>query len=429
VTRLEHETYGSLFTSYRRESRITDLEGATLSDSSLFTDAFLDSRVEGERFGARGQLAGSYRYDFLEGASGDEIRISSLFVEASDRVSQRTASAGRRSQSTGGVLGRYDGGRLAQRFGDRWETALVGGFPVESPTSTGIDTDRYFAGLSLEGEGFFDLLDAQAFGIFQMADDLIDRAAVGGELRYFDAARSAFAFLDFDVHYLSVNTAQLVGSQSLTDDVSLNFLVDYRNAPLLTTSNALLGQPVASLSTLEASSSRGEIESLAEDRTADALTLSAGASWVLNDRLQLGGDFTTARLSGTPASGGVAATEGTGFEFSYFGQLIASDVLVDGDAAIAGLRYFDGSSFDVASLSLDGRFPVSQHWRVEPALVTQYRMQGGASDEIRLLPRLRLEWRRWRVDLELEAGAQWIGRLSGADEWGYLAEVGVRFDF
>jgi hypothetical protein len=427
------ESFGSAFASYRRESLVMQQDSQddqdVLADSSLFTDLFFDSRLSGERYTARTQLSGGYYYDFL-GSDASGIHLSSAFVEGNATSLGLSASLGRRSLSTGGVLGRYDGGRVVKRIGTRWEAALVSGFPVDSPTEYQVDTDRYFAGASLERERLFDVLDAEIFAIHQMVGDTIDRSAVGAELRYVQGSRSLFAYLDYDVYFTSLNIAQLSGNLQVTEHGFLHLLADYRNAPILTTSNALQGQLVSSLDDLAGLLSSSELQGLAEDRTARSLYLNLGGSYNLRENLQLAADANASHLSGTDESGGVPAFTGTGFEYSYTTQLIANGLLRRGDVSILGLRYLDGSAYDAPGLTLSSRQPLSENLRIEPRVLTEYRFRkSGVSDELLLRPGLAFEYRRWKIDLDLEGGTEWLRRTTDDDELGWYALVGLRMDY
>jgi hypothetical protein len=426
------DTDASLYASYRYESLVMqedEQRDALVTDSSLFTDLFVDSRFSGERYTARSQLSGGYYSDFLgNGSSG--IHVSNAFIEGQSTPLALTASLGRRSLSTSGVLGRYDGARVAKRWSERWETALVSGFPVDSSTQDSIDTNRYFVGGSVEGERFFGVLDAALFAIHQMVGDSIDRSAIGGELRYVEGRRSLFAYLDYDVFYNSLNIAQLSGNLQLSERAFLHGLADYRNAPILTTTNALQGQFASSVGDLQNQLGKSDVEALAEDRTAKSLFLNLGGSYDLREDLQLSADVASSYLSGTDASGGVEGFDGTGFEYNYSTQLIANALFRVGDVEIVGLRYLDGSAFDAAVLTLSSRQPFSELLRLEPRLLTEYRFRkNGIDDELVLRPGLGLEYRRWKIDIDLEGGAEWLRRESGGEELGWYGLAGVRLDY
>jgi hypothetical protein len=425
----EIDSFGSLYGAYRRESRFDAVIGEALLDSSLLVDFFGRTRLRRGELTVNGESSGGYRYDFLDDGSGQETRISSLFVDVAHNRSGLSGSLGRRSSSSGGVLGRYDGARIGYRLGERFELGLVAGLPVESPTDHGIDLERYFGGINLGFQGFADGLDGELFYVHQQIGAVVDRSAIGGEARYFNDGRFAAAFVDFDVYFQSLNIAQLLGNWQLTPRTFLNGLVDYRNSPILTTYNALVGQPVRSFDGLTSLFTSSQLRSLASDRTAHSLTLSLGGSHQLDDHLQVALDWSATDLSGTPASGGVDAIAGTGFEFAYQAQLIANGVVQPGDAIVGGVRFFDGSRADVATLTLDSRHPITPELRLNPSLRFDYRFSEDQADVTTTRPSLRVEYRFWKLMLELEGGGEWLKRIGEDNEWGYFFGVGLRHDF
>jgi tetratricopeptide (TPR) repeat protein len=427
--------FGSLYASYRRESIQLQQDNQTsdvLSDSSLFTDLYLETRASGERYTARTQLSGGY-YEDLLGSGQSGMHLSSAFLEGAALPWGLTASIGRRSLSTSGVLGRYDGGRIAKRVGDNWEAAVVSGFPVSSPSQDSIDTDRYFVGGSVERERIFGVLDASVFAMHQMVGGSIDRSAIGTELRYLDGGRSVFAYLDYDVYFNSLNIAQLSANAQVSERANLHLLADYRNAPILTTTNALQGQFASSVGELENQLSKSDIQKLAEDRTAKSLFLNAGGSFNLLGNLQLAADASAMHISGTPPSGGVPGFDGTGFEYTYSTQLIANTLMRTGDVEILGLRYLDGSAFDAATLTLSTRQPFTEFLRLEPRVLTEYRFQKNEfPNELLVRPGLGIDYRRWKLDFNVEGGAEWVqtyGNSSAGDQLGWYGLVGIRLDY
>jgi hypothetical protein len=423
-------SYGSIYLGYRRASAFREA-GEVLLDSSLYTDVYVDTRLTRETLTVRSEMSGGYRFDLRDGRSPDEARISSMFLDVDERVLGVSGSIGRLSRSTGGVLGRYDGLRLGYRPRDRWELGAVAGFPVDSPTTMEFDFDRYFGGLSLDVGALRESVDLQLFAIGQANGELLDRAAVGGELRYFQDGRMLAAYVDYDFHFQSLNVAQLVGTWRFRTETSVNLLLDYRNVPFLTKANALIGQTTRDLDELLGSFSKRELRSLAEDRTARSASVSLGISHALTERLQLAADVSISNLSGTDASGGVEATPGTGLEFSYFGQLIANDVLTRGDVGVVSLRYFDGSNVDLVSAALDGRYPITPRLLVNPRLVGEFRTSRSSSETFALRPSLRFDYRFWVLRLDSDAGLEWLRPVGSMadDQLGYFVRFGARYDF
>jgi hypothetical protein len=298
----------------------------------------------------------------------------------------------------------------------------------------GVNTTRHFAGVGLDLGTFADRWDFNLFAINQIVDDLTDRRAVGGEVRYLDATRSFFSLIDYDVFYNSLNTLLFVGNWTFPDQTRVNLSLDYRNSPVLTTTNALQGQGVEEVADLTASFSDDEIFDLASDRTARSRSATIGASRPINEMLQVSADVTVSNLSGTDASGGVVATESTGNELFYSAQLIGNGLIKEGDIAILGLRYSDTSTSDTVSLDLNSRYPITEKWRFNPRFrVSQRWNKDDDGTQFTVRPSARLEYRRTRhLRFELEGGGEWsTDRLTDQtdERQSYFVTVGYRYDF
>src|SRR6202000_1813361 len=79
-----------------------------------------------------------------------------------------------------------------------------------------------------------------------------DRQAVGFEGRRVSAWASLIGVLDYDTAYHSINTASLLGTVQLPARWNVSFDAERRNSPVLSTRNALIGQPAATVAELEA---------------------------------------------------------------------------------------------------------------------------------------------------------------------------------
>jgi hypothetical protein len=311
----------------------------------------------------------------------------------------------------------------------------VAGFPVLS-TRDQVDTNKELYGISADLGTFANAWDFNTFLIEQQVDGIVDRRAVGGEARYFDSTRSLLSFVDYDISYDSLNTVIFLGTWTLPTRTTLNATVDYRNSPILTTTNALQGQSVRNIDDLLDSLSEDEIRQLAEDRTAEYTTVSLGASHPFSERIQVSGDVTLTNLTDTDASDGIEAIPGTGNEYIYNLQLIGSDLIKSNDIAIAGLRYSNLDTADIYSASLNTRYPVNSAWRINPRVRVDYREsnRNGSTQWIGA-PSMRIDYRlSRRYRFELEAGGEWSTRdlpdlPEDEDTSSYFINLGYRVNF
>jgi len=428
------EAFGSLYVGYRHESQILDVTGAETVDSSLYTDAFTETRLRTPKGIWRTHFAGGYLHQFAQVGGGDDTRVSSMFLSFEEPERGFAGSLGRRSQSDAGVLGRYDGIELGYRGAERWRVGVLGGLPVDSSRTNSFGEDRWLGGVHAELGTFFDALDVGLYAVGQTASGLLDRAAIGGEIRVFQPGWYGALFFDYDFHFQDLNLIQFTGSWQAGPSTTLTALADYRNSPFLTLRNALQGQS-GSLDSLQSLFSDSEIESMARDRTGRVTTFDVGLSQSLLPRLQLALDFTASDFTGTDGSGGVPGFDGTGWEFSPGAQLIANDWLRAGDVGVASLRYFAGQGSDVVTIGLQAREPVTAGLRLNPRFFTIFRKSQMAEDIVALRPSLRLDQRVWRLNFDLEGGVEWSSALGGASAgavdtpWGYFVTGGCRFDF
>ena len=438
------EYSGNFSQFYRRDtSHIVEQENFTnartdetrVNLSALSNDLDLNVKRRGGDVAVDSRFVGGYEFDFLDEDEGDGNirRISSLYADAQNGKRGIGGRLGRQTRSTGGVLGRFDGGLLSYQLKPTVKLNAVSGYPVDS-SKDGLETDRYFYGVSADFGTYAEAWDFVAFVIEQQVDGVLDRRAVGGEARYFDPVKSLLSYVDYDISYGQLNTLLLLGNWNLPHEVTLNATVDIRQSPVLTTYNAIQRQGVETIDDLRQRFDDDTIRALAEDRTADSQSYTVGATKQLNERFQLTGDVTLSELDGTPASGGVEAQPSTGNEYYYNVQLIGSNLLKEGDVTLLGLRYSDASTSQTTSLSINERYPINTVWRVNPRFRVDYRInQPGDNDQWIYAPSLLMDylWRK-RYRFELETGGEWSKRqLSDAteDTQSYYLYVGYRADF
>jgi hypothetical protein len=238
---------------------------------------------------------------------------------------------------------------------------------------------------------------------------------------------------DYDIHYQDLNDALLLGTFALPARWTVNFNLDHRKSPSLTTRNAMIGQPVTSFDQMFDLFSRDEIEQLARDRTAQSDTYTISVSRPLGERWQWSMDVASMTLSGTPASGGVAATPDSGTDMSVATQFIGYGLFGRGDVSTLGFQYQDGSTQQTMSLGFSSQFPIGERWRLQPRLrVDQRKFDADHSTQLIYTPTLRTELRVKRFTMELEGGAEIGSRDLGQtteDTTRYYFSLGHRYDF
>jgi hypothetical protein len=420
---------------YRWESSqltTTQTDARRQDQNALYTDADLIARRRGERFDFVSRLSTGYAHDMLADGPGSQTRVSAAFVEVNDRTLGVAARLGRQSRNSGGLLGTFDGLFGSYQLRPRIALNAAVGFPVES-TREAPQSDRRFVGVSAEFGPFRDKLDIGTFAVVQQLAGETDRRAVGVEARYFVPGRTLLAMVDYDIYYKELNSAVLTGSLQLPARWTASFSGDHRRAPVLTTRNALIGQPVQNLEELLGLFAPSEIEQLARDRTPLSDLFSLSVSRPLGERFQFSFEAYGSRFAETVASGNVAATPASGLETTLQVQLTANNLAQANDLWVLSARYQDGALATIESVALATRLPVGGAWRLGPRLrIDRRESVVDASSETWYVPTLRLDYQHGRAWLECEAGAEFGQRqLTTEDESSrrYYFGLGYRLSF
>lgn len=402
------------------------------SQNALYTDGDLIARRRGERFDVISRIAAGYAKDLMTDGPGDQTRVNNAFVEVNDRELGVAGRLGRQSRNSGGLLGTFDGLFASWQVRPKLAISSAAGFPVES-TRDSPETRRRFLGLAADFGPFAERWDIGVFAVEQQYSGVTDRRAVGVEARYFVPGRTLVSLVDYDLFYQALNSVVLMGNLRLPGRWSASFNVDHRRAPVLTTRNALIGQPVASLDQLLGFFSSAEIERLAADRTPLSDILSLSLSRPLSERFQLTLDAFATRIAATPSSGGVAATPELPMETTLQAQVIGASLWRSSDLFVLSARWQDGEVQRVASAGIATRLPLGQAWRVGPRLRVDRRQSTvDAAVETLYVPALRIDFQRGATWFEFEGGAELGRRAIPAEEESstrYFFNLGYRINF
>ena len=435
-------TYGSFSQNYRRDKIdspfVEDEDSISRSEIESFID--FNARRRSEDYDMRMKLTGSYIYDLLDDGENDTT-LSDAYIDVEHLESRTSAKFGRQRQRSSGILNRFDGLVLGYELTPDIKLRGTVGLPVERSRDTFLHEHKQFAGISGDIASIFENWDMSLFLVEQRADGLVDRRAIGGEVRYYDQDKSLFSLIDYDIFHNELGIFMVQSNWRLANKTSLYLNLDYRNSPILMTSNALSGQsdpdtfaPIDSIEELQNFFSDDEIYDLAKDRTAKSTSVSFGATHPFSDTLQLSGDFTISKTGETPASGGVFATEATDTEFFYSFQVIKNDLLKQGDIGVFTLRYSDSTSSDTYRIGVSSRYPVTNSWRINPRLDFSYREnKENEGTRMTVSPFVRMDYRfRKNLTFELEGGLNWFEEDDGLEVTNftdYFFFAGYRWDF
>jgi SPOR domain len=387
--------------------------------------------------------------------SGDVKTLSAAYVDAFDEDTGLSARVGRQTRNGSGVLGRFDGGLIGWQVKPKLKFNLVAGTPVLRSRDLFIRSDRFFYGASVDIGAKKSDLQTTLYWYDERGRGLIDRQAVGAEIRYLKGAFNAYSIIDYDVHFSKVNLGLLTLNYSMKDRSSISLTADYRQSPLLNTWNVLNGLsgqilpggtlPVGDLRDLRGPFSDGQIYGLAADNTYVSKSVTASYSRPLTKKLQTNLDFTWTHTGGSPGSTLVlpgstliAPTVATGSEFYYGLQLIGSGMVFKNDIYILGGRYADTQRSRTYTADINARIPISRKLRISPRARYGYRTEKFSAGSFRQLqPTFRLNYYPIKQsEIELEIGGNFTrqSQMTGASitrssEQGLFLSLGYRFDF
>lgn len=378
----------------------------TTRQNALYTDVDLLARHRGERFDFLTRISAGYIKQFGNDAFGNNKRISLASMELGDRSLGLLARVGRQVRYQDGILGTFDGLFVSYRLHPAWTLNAAAGYPVEQ-TSESVQTHERFESLALAYAPPGRHWDGSVFVATQQFDGIRDRRAAGFEARYLAARASLITFFDYDVSFKALNVATLLGTVQLPGRWIVSVDAERRNSPVLTTRNALIGQPDTTLAQLEQSFTLSEIYQLARDRTATTDSYSVTATAPLGERFHVAAVVSALRIGATPASGGVDAQPATGLDVTYQAQLYGSSLWTSSDFNIMTLTYGNTEVGTIEALSASSRFPIGGAWRIGPRLTVERRaISFDGSTEFNVLPSVLLDYQRGRALVQLEVGGE-----------------------
>lgn len=378
----------------------------TTRQNALYNDIDFLARHRGEDIDVLTRVSAGYVKEFQADAFGNTKRVSLASIELNDRALGLLARAGRQVRYQDGILGTFDGLLLTYLARPGWTVSAAAGYPVEQ-TGNSVQTRERFETLALGYAPPGKHWDGSIFAAAQQFDGVRDRRAVGFETRYLASRASVIGFVDYDVSFKSLNVATLLGTLQLPAHWLVSLDAERRNSPVLTTRNALIGQPYNSIAELEQHFTLQEIYQFARDRTpvTDNYTFTATVPW--GQRFHFAATVAATRLGATPASGGVDAQPSTGLDLTYQAQLYGSSLFTSSDFNILTFTYGNTEIGKIEAVSASSRFPIGGAWRIGPRLSVDHRsVVTDGSTEVTVLPSLLLDYQRGRNLVQLEVGGQ-----------------------
>ncbi|MCC6631784.1 MAG: SPOR domain-containing protein [Gammaproteobacteria bacterium] len=401
--------YGSASQVYRRDDM--RLSSAALSrnlttQNAMLTDVDGLVRRRGERLDFTSRISMGYIKDLMQTGRGDQLRVSSAYVELNDRELGLGTRLGRQSRGMAGISGAFDGLLANWQWRDNIGFSASAGMPVES-TRNGIATNRQFVALGADFANTSRSWDTAVYVLGQQYSGEIDRRSVGLESRYIRPGRTLVAMADYDLYFGDLNSVAVLGTLITDSRWTFNFDASRQRSPMLSIRNALIGQPTVAFDDLFVQFTPDEIDQLAADRSASLTQFGLTASHPLGDRGQWTVNLLSSNLSSTPASGGVEAVPSLGRDDALTTELMWNSLLRAGDTQSLALRYQRGGTGTLMSAGIGSRLPLGAELRLTTRIRADRRtdMPDSGSEWV-YVPSLRLDWLHGRSSIEAEAGAE-----------------------
>lgn len=408
-------------------------------------DAFTDTRFVLRDTDNQNYLSPSRSYN----------RMYSAYVDHNDRKNGYSLRVGRQNPNGIGVLDRFDGVQAGYNLNPQWRVNAVYGDAVEfnSPFK------KSFYGASIDLLPQPEKPGISVYAVEQTLDGLANRRAVGTEVRYFDGKATAFGMLDYDVLYKGINIAMLQGNYLDEGGNNYFFVIDRRQAPSYSLTNALPSAPGLTLQEMVAAQGLESVRAQATALTAVSNMFSVGVTHPLSEKWQVGADYRLssitstqpviavvplASLGGTCLNGTIdfvnntcvfntASGQGSGNTHVVTFQTIGSSLFFANAVGVANLSLIQAPTYTGQSLSASYILPIGEQWRIDTNFryYTQSDNIGNKLDRVSPSLKLSYQWQN-SIYLEGEVGLE-TSNSTGPDRIEKSRReymfVGLRWDF
>ena len=432
----ETRVYGSVYTYYYggySQSKTTDKTSNTTTtfsnhDQSLFQSAFdVTGRYRKDEYDNKVVVRGTQSYDLLatDDTRRNVSRLRALYFEHSSQDSY-FVRVGRQPGNTGGVLDfRFDGAWVrytpVPQFlsvnllgGQPRQFSLTPNYVPDDPRNFRADLNPYFYGANVDIGPIGQAWSGNAYYLNQMVNGVVDRRAVGTEVRYASNGKNVYSLVDYDIYFHALNIATLNGTW-VTEGTTFNFMADHRRTPYLRTANALFGIPGASLDNINTGNA-SLLRDEAKNVTATSDLFLAGVLHSVSNNWQLGGDVRLNRISGAPgsnclvilpgtstvflnpnaitdASCSLQALPGTGNIWTYTAQAIGANFPFENTTFVANASYITSPSYRGESLTLNSLARLGQHMQFDTFVILYHQKDSFSVDLYRVTPTVRMDYR------------------------------------
>jgi tetratricopeptide (TPR) repeat protein len=432
----EARVYGSVYTYYYggySQTKTTDkVTNSTTNfnnhDQSLLQSAFdVTGRYRKDEYDNKLVVRGTQAYNLLatSDARRNISRLRALYYEHSSQDSY-LVRVGRQPGNSGGVLDfRFDGAWVrytaVPQFlnvnllaGQPRQFSLTSNYVPDDPRNFRADLKRYFYGVNVDIGPIGQAWSGNLYYFNQMVNGVVDRRAVGTELRYAANGKNAFTLIDYDVSYKVLNVAMLNGTW-VTEGTTYTLLADHRRTPYLQTTNALFGTPNATLQNIN-TANESLLREQAKAVTATSDLFLAGVLHAVSKNWQLGGDFRYNKISGTgqtnclvilpgtsqlflnpnavtDAACSLQAQPGSGNILTYTAQAIGANFPFESTTFVANASYITSPAYRGQSLTLNSLARLGPQFQFDTFVLLYHQKDSFDVELYRVTPTARTSYR------------------------------------
>lgn len=457
------DTFGSWSQYYYfGVTSIDTIQEKQQDQSTLLSYLTANTRTRSDRFDIRAFFYGTHLADFRDDANkspssrarDNRIELSTLYVDVQDKKLGLQGRVGRQSSSTPGVLGRFDGALFGVDIVPKIRVSFIGGFPVDLNDKGSVNSDTQFFTTNVQFDDLIKNLDVIPYVSVQYSEGLLDRFAIGEEIRYFNPKGNFFNLLDYDASYGSLNILLFHGQFNFSKDHSINFNLDYRNNPLIFTRNAIIGNQ--RFSSLEEAVNLGISEDqLREEailRTGKSAIFTLGVTNQFTEKVQWSNDITYTNqvysdaivnpelLPPDPTQPDPPIVPGQESEIeqvedaiSLNSRLTTMGIIGEREITIFSVGTTAATSYDDVNLGFQNRAPFGEGWAVDSRFRVDLRTDVNGQELRRFRPSLKLNysWKR-AFNVEAELGVEiskYGGTTNNQDTTRSFGSMGYRWNF
>jgi len=396
--------------------------------SALITNVDLNARIRSERFDQRVVFRDTNTINFLKDQDNDN-RLNAAYYDLQDKQVGYGMRLGRQPGNIAGILLPFDGATVSYNINPRWRANVRTGQLVDYYS----DFKKDFWSVSLDVGPFAENWTGTVYTERQEEDNMLDRQAVGTEIRYLDQRHSILALLDYDTSYDVLNIGTLQGTWQTESKLIYNFLIDQRKSPPLMTTNALIGETMyKSLNSLRRDFTEDQIRQFAEARTAEVKQYQFGVTYPVSN-WQLSGDVLKTNISGTETINNVPGAPGTGDQYTYSLQGTGTGVFGKRDSLTIRGSYVTAETFDGYGLSVFQRSLLGQHWTLDLNVVYYEQTDDMDTHFTRTIPTIKVGYLiKPNLVFEVEYGVETTvseSNTSNDTTTRQFGSIGYRWDF